>query len=255
MAAVAGIVKLSSSSISLAWHYRLYQVHSSSKIEYRHEQPYADQNCWTLYTSSCLEKLRNAGFSKCKPKTLKPCLCFAPNYPADLHQNQTHLALLTPLYASLKGPRGFGPAPKKTKKEKMSRTTSIDDDDYDEMEERDGGVIPEIVTNRMISRMGLSVGIPLFIGLLFFPFFYYLKAVQKIDIPTWVPLIVSFFFFGTALLGVSYGIVSSSWDPMREGSLLGWNEAQKNWPVFWQSFWGRSGRKHKNSNRRGDLSL
>ncbi|KAJ4728405.1 Protein PAM68, chloroplastic-like protein [Melia azedarach] len=95
----------------------------------------------------------------------------------------------------------------------------------------------------MISRMGFSVGIPLFIGLLFFPFFYYLKVVLKIDVPTWVPFIVSFFFFGTALLGVSYGIVSSSWDPMREGSLLGWNEAQKNWPVFWQSLWGGGSRE------------
>ncbi|KAA8521256.1 hypothetical protein F0562_011907 [Nyssa sinensis] len=46
-----------------------------------------------------------------------------------------------------------------------------------------------------------------------------------------------------ALLGVSYGIVSSSWDPMREGSQLGWKEAQKNWPVFWQSLRGNSGKK------------
>ncbi|KAK6158519.1 hypothetical protein DH2020_005833 [Rehmannia glutinosa] len=62
----------------------------------------------------------------------------------------------------------------------------------------------------------------------------------KLDVPTWVPFIVSFIFFGTALLGVSYGIVSASWDPLREGSLLGWNEARKNWPVFWQSIWGGS---------------
>ncbi|KAA0052996.1 protein PAM68 [Cucumis melo var. makuwa] len=95
----------------------------------------------------------------------------------------------------------------------------------------------------MMSRMGFTVGIPLFIGLLFFPFFYYLKVGLKIDVPSWVPVIVSFFFFGSALLGVSYGIVSSSWDPMREGSLLGWNEAQKNWPVFWQSIWGGSNKK------------
>ena len=98
-------------------------------------------------------------------------------------------------------------------------------------------------TNRMISRMALSVGIPLFIGLALFPFFYHLKVGLKIDVATWVPFVVSFIFFGTALLGVSCRIVSSSWDPMREGSLLGWNEAQKNWPVFWQSPWG-GGRKN-----------
>ncbi|MCD7447843.1 hypothetical protein HAX54_035774 [Datura stramonium] len=159
---------------------------------------------------------------------------------------------ITPLFATLNSPKGFGPSPKKiTKKSKKpNKENEEEDDDEDEDEDEDedddgnqgGGVIPEIVTNRMISRMGLSVGIPLFIGLLFFPFFYYLKVGLKIDVPTWVPFIVSFVFFGTALLGVSYGIVSSSWDPMREGSILGWNEAKKNWPVFWQSIWGGGSR-------------
>ncbi|XP_062098132.1 protein PAM68, chloroplastic [Humulus lupulus] len=162
-------------------------------------------------------------------------------------KDQTRLSHFTPMYATLKSPKGFGPPKKSNKTSK--KTTKDDDDDEDnkrdeeeEGEEADEGVIPEIVTNRMISRMGFTVGAPLFVGLLFFPFFYYLKVGLKIDVPTWVPFIVSFIFFGTALLGVSYGIVSSSWDPLREGSLLGWNEAKKNWPVFWQSFWGGSKR-------------
>ncbi|XP_030535430.1 protein PAM68, chloroplastic isoform X2 [Rhodamnia argentea] len=155
------------------------------------------------------------------------------------------------LHAALRSPKGFGPSPKKTKKTKKpnreydsDEDEDEDDEDNDQEDARDQGVIPEVVTNRMMNRMAISVGAPLFIGLLFFPFFYYLKVGLKIDVPTWVPFIVSFFFFGSALLGVSYGIVSSSWDPLREGSLLGWNEAQKNWPVFWQSLWGgRSGKK------------
>lgn len=156
-----------------------------------------------------------------------------------------------PLYATLNSPKGFGPAQKKQlkKTKKPSKDYKNDDEeeekdeDEDEEDEAEEGVIPEIVTNRMISRMGVSVGVPLFVGVLFFPFFYYLKVGLKIDVPTWVPFIVSFIFFGTALLGVSYGIVSTSWDPMREGSLLGWNEAKKNWPVFWQSLRGGSRRK------------
>ncbi|KAF7809432.1 protein PAM68, chloroplastic [Senna tora] len=159
---------------------------------------------------------------------------------------------LTPICATLRrGPKGFGPSPKRRKKNNKLRKESEDDDEEGEGEEeeeeeaREQGVIPEVVTNRMISRMGFSVGIPLIIGLMFFPFFYYLKVGLKIDVPTWVPFIVSFFFFGSALLGVSYGIVSSSWDPLREGSLLGWNEAQKNWPVFWQSIWGGSNTNRK----------
>ncbi|CAL4912732.1 unnamed protein product [Urochloa decumbens] len=114
-----------------------------------------------------------------------------------------------------------------------------EDEDEDEEDERDA-TIPEVVTNRMMRRVGLSVGAPLALGVGFFPLFYYLKAVRKVDVPTWIPFGVSFVFFGAALLGVSYGIVSASWDPAREGSLLGWNEARRNWPVFWDSLRGRS---------------
>ncbi|CAI8583223.1 unnamed protein product [Vicia faba] len=158
----------------------------------------------------------------------------------SIHRTQFHFSHVVPIHATLKNSKGFGPSPKKKKKTKtvknLKKKKEEDNrEEEEEEEERDGGVIPEVVTNRMIGRMGLSVGIPLSIGLLFFPFFYYLKVGLKIDVPTWVPFIVSFIFFGTALLGVSYGIVSASWDPLREGSLLGWTEAQKNWPVFWQS--------------------
>ncbi|XP_068635272.1 protein PAM68, chloroplastic [Aristolochia californica] len=160
------------------------------------------------------------------------------------HNPRSRLSLFSP--SALQSPRGFGPSPKKKNRKQKKRPTETedeDDEDDNQIEGSDDGTIPEIVTNRMISRMGFTVGTPLAIGLLFFPFFYYLKVVVKIDVPTWVPFIVSFFFFGSALLGVSYGIVSSSWDPLREGSLLGWNETQKNWPVFWQSLFGRSGKK------------
>ncbi|KFK28579.1 hypothetical protein AALP_AA7G015400 [Arabis alpina] len=164
--------------------------------------------------------------------------------------NQLEISRFAPLQATMNSPRGFGRPPKKTKKstKKLKPGNQSDeedeeeeDDDYED--ERERGVIPEIVTNRMISRMGFTVGLPLFVGLLFFPLFYYLKVGLKVDVPTWVPFIVSFVFFGTALAGVSYGIVSSSWDPLREGSLLGWNEAKKNWPVFWQSFWNSSNKR------------
>lgn len=124
------------------------------------------------------------------------------------------ISRIAPLQATMNSPRGFGPPPpRKTKKPKKSKPGNQSDDEDDQEEdddedERERGVIPEIVTNRMISRMGFTVGLPLFVGLCFFPLFYYLKVGLKIDVPTWVPFIVSFVFFGTALAGVSYGIVS-----------------------------------------------
>ncbi|ONK55749.1 uncharacterized protein A4U43_C10F600 [Asparagus officinalis] len=103
---------------------------------------------------------------------------------------------LTPPGA-LKSPRGFGPPTSKRAKTRKKTQTNKDDDDDDEDE--DDVAIPEVVTNRMMKRMGLSVGIPLSVGLLFFPFFYYLKVVARVDVPSWVPFVVSFVFFGTAL--------------------------------------------------------
>lgn len=157
---------------------------------------------------------------------------------------------LIPPISAVKTPKGFGPpaeSRKKAKKKKGDGGGRGSEDNYDDedgnIEEEVEEAIPEVVTNRMMRRMVFSVGIPLLVGLLFFLLFYYLKVVVKLDVPTWIPFIVSLFFFGSALLGVSYGIVSSSWDPLREGSLLGWNEAQKNWPVFWQSLWSKPGKK------------
>ncbi|KAK7244036.1 hypothetical protein RIF29_38854 [Crotalaria pallida] len=188
-------------------------------------------NTWTLTKNSYLSGNEKSQF---------------PIHKTEFHtQSQIHFSHLPPICATLKGPKGFGPTSKKKKKIKKVKKDYREDDKQEQEEEEEEGdqdvVIPEVVTNRMMSRILLSVGIPLGIGLLFFPFFYYLKVGLKIDVPTWVPFIVSFFFFGSALLGVSYGIVSSSWEPLREGSLLGWNEAQKNWPVFWQSLRGGGG--------------
>lgn len=129
------------------------------------------------------------------------------------------------------------------KQQQPRKEQDDDDDDEDEDDDDDDdrdATIPEVVTNRMMRRVGVSVGAPLALGVGFFPVFYYLKAVAKVDVPTWIPFGVSFVFFGAALLGVSYGIVSASWDPAREGSLLGWNEARRNWPVFWESLRGGS---------------
>ncbi|KAK1568323.1 hypothetical protein Q3G72_023108 [Acer saccharum] len=248
---------------AIAWPLKLSQ--SPSKIECSYEQSTVVQKFCTLSINYHMYKCKKinlhlrkekASSSTRTPPALTTLFSFsyapinqATNYPITV-TNQCRLShTKTLLYATLNSPRGFGQrSPRKTKKTKKSKKTGYDDEDDDDDDDEDEdeaeeGVIPEIVTNRMISRMGLSVGIPLMIGVLFFPLFYYLKVVQKIDVPTWVPFIVSFIFFGTALLGVSYGIVSASWDPMREGSLLGWNEAQKNWPVFWQSLRGRSTNK------------
>lgn len=157
--------------------------------------------------------------------------------PPSINPRYSNRLRPPPLAATKRRKRRKGPLPleeEATQTQEYQREVNLNEEEDD----RDA-TIPQVVTDRMMRRMGLSVGIPLSLGLSFFPFFYYLKKVLKIDVPTWIPFGVSFFFFGSALLGVSYGIVSASWDPLREGSLIGWNEARRNWPVFWESLRGK----------------
>lgn len=112
------------------------------------------------------------------------------------------------------------------------RDAAADDDDDEP--------VPEVVMNRMLRRIALTTGVPLLVGVLTFPLFYWLKVVQRVDVPEWAPLLVSLSTFGVAGLGISYGVMSTSWDPLREGSLLGWKEARANWPMFMSNVQGKN---------------
>ncbi|KAI3434879.1 hypothetical protein D9Q98_002933 [Chlorella vulgaris] len=96
--------------------------------------------------------------------------------------------------------------------------------------------VPEVVTNRMLKRVILFSGTPVFGGILLFPLFYWLKVKQGVDLPQWLAYASSSLTFGGGLLGISYGIMSASWDPRREGSLLGWTEFQANVPLLLDRF-------------------
>ncbi|KAG6549154.1 hypothetical protein Mapa_009380 [Marchantia paleacea] len=150
---------------------------------------------------------------------------------------------------SPKEKKGFGSPPKKKsgavekKFDDVAGKVSDVGKERSALEEAEDEVVPEVVTNRMLNRIALTVGVPLAVGVLFFPLFYYLKVVKKVDVPEWLPLLTSMLTFGTAGLGITYGVLSASWDPAREGSLLGWKEAQLNWPVFLETVQGKKDKK------------
>ena len=63
-----------------------------------------------------------------------------------------------------------------------------------------------------------------------------LQVVQHVDLPVWSVYLVQSVSFGGGLLGITYGIVSASWDPRREGSLLGIDELRANLPILLDRF-------------------
>lgn len=90
------------------------------------------------------------------------------------------------------------------------------------------GTIPEVVSQRMVKRMALFSGIPTGLGMASFVGFYWIVSHDWLEIPTYVVFAVSLLFFGIGVLGLSYGIFSTSWEEAVPGSWWGWPEFKIN---------------------------
>lgn len=84
--------------------------------------------------------------------------------------------------------------------------------------------IPEIVSKRMVRRMALFSGIPTGLGILSFLVFYVIVSQEWFKVPNTVVLLLSMGLFGLGVLGLSYGILSTSWDEDRLGTWWGWSD-------------------------------
>ncbi len=94
--------------------------------------------------------------------------------------------------------------------------------------DKDDAGIPEVVSRRMIRRMAFFAGIPTFLGMSSFVIAYILLTRHIVEFPNVVVLLVSLGFFGLGTVGLSYGVLSASWQEDEEGSLLGTAEFSVN---------------------------
>ena len=81
-------------------------------------------------------------------------------------------------------------------------------------------VIPDVVANRMARRIAVASGVPSLLGMGVFVASYLLVSRQVLDIPPGVALLASGGLFLLGVLGLSYGVLSSSWET-EPGTLLG----------------------------------
>ncbi|MEB3165208.1 MAG: PAM68 family protein [Cyanobacteriota bacterium] len=81
-------------------------------------------------------------------------------------------------------------------------------------------VIPDAVAGRMARRIALATGVPSVLGMGVFVVSYLLVSRGILDIPPVVTLVSSGACFLLGLLGLSYGVLSASWEE-KAGSLLG----------------------------------
>ncbi|GFH14894.1 uncharacterized protein HaLaN_11028 [Haematococcus lacustris] len=70
------------------------------------------------------------------------------------------------------------------------------------------------------------------LGIALLVMFYFLKKQGGDDFPLWPAYLSQGITFGGGLLGITYGALSASWDPLRDGSTLGWSEFKVNLPIF-----------------------
>ncbi len=88
--------------------------------------------------------------------------------------------------------------------------------------------IPEIVSRRMITRIALFCGVPTLLGITTFFVSYLIVSKGLFELPNTAVLLVSMGCFGLGVLGLSYGVLSASWDEEISGSTLGWQEFTTN---------------------------
>lgn len=159
-------------------------------------------------------------------RSLSPQHSTAIQAPGDPLHIQPHRRT-TELHARAKG---FGEAvtasDRKIIQDDESKNSSSGGDGDDE--------IPEEVFNRIIVRILFFVGTPMTLGVASLYLLSTLKEQHIWDVPMWVPYLTIVFGFGTSALGIAYGTLSTSWEPESKGSLLGWEQAQKNWPELWR---------------------
>ena len=89
--------------------------------------------------------------------------------------------------------------------------------------------IPKVVSQRMIRRVAGFCGVPTFLGIATLVASYLLAVYAQIQLPPIAVLLVNMGLFGLGVIGITYGVLSASWDEERVGGLLGLSEFKTNW--------------------------
>ncbi|MEM8779080.1 MAG: PAM68 family protein [Cyanobacteria bacterium P01_G01_bin.49] len=123
----------------------------------------------------------------------------------------------------------FEPGQRKKKKSNPSPETSrtaVQTTKKSQERRKEGNLnaIPDNVSKRMVRRMALFSGIPTGLGMSSFFIFYWIVSHGWLEIPTAAVGAVSLGLFGLGVLGLSYGIFSTSWDENHLGGWWGWQE-------------------------------
>mmetsp|Transcript_16520 Transcript_16520/g.45752 ORF Transcript_16520/g.45752 Transcript_16520/m.45752 type:complete len:290 (-) Transcript_16520:460-1329(-) len=110
----------------------------------------------------------------------------------------------------------------------LRRMKEVKDVDQMLRDSPQAAAIPERVAQRMGKRMLPFVGVPLFGGMAVFVGFWYMATYRDLEFEPALVAASTIVILVVGLLGITYSVMSASWDEDREGSFLGGDEFQKN---------------------------
>ena len=119
-------------------------------------------------------------------------------------------------------------AKKRSKKNNSSKKISTQSNAFQDFEKdvkatktkNQSNGIPKYVADRMAKRIFFTAGIPTLLGMSVFVISYIIVTKKIAEIPPSSTIAISALFFLLGLGGLSYGILSASWD-RASGSFLG----------------------------------
>jgi hypothetical protein len=89
--------------------------------------------------------------------------------------------------------------------------------------------IPQVISQRMMRRVAAFCGIPTLLGISTLVGSYLILTYTEIKLPPVAVLLLNLGFFGLGVAGITYGVLSASWEEDRAGGIVGWQEFNTNW--------------------------
>jgi hypothetical protein len=184
---------------------------------------------WPSTSTNLLMAKKSKGFSKQKtsptPKKSAPAEAVGSSAPDPVQATQTTEYAVAPGAEALARLRRQKVEDRNDELRQIRELKSVD---RQLATSPDSAVIPERVAQRMGKRMIPFVGIPLFGVMGAFVVFWYLATYKNYEFQ---PALVAFStigILGVGLVGITFSVMSASWDDDEEGSALGFDEFKTN---------------------------
>ena len=194
---------------------------------------YTSSSSSALYAKNKKNRKSGKGFGAAEQSQSKPVAVDTPVVESSSSSSSVSPTITTSVQEPVKNAGQLAlerleAEERKKKDEELRRVREMRDVDQTVKGDVNAAVIPEKVAQRMTKRMLPFVGIPLFGVMGVFVTFWYLRVYKDMVFETSLVAVSTIGVLVVSLLGITYSVMSASWDEDREGSFFGIDEFQSN---------------------------